>query len=612
MILTEEQAYLILKDKIEIHKSKQGFNAQSQDKNKRPEYYDGYNMVCDEYESIRVHSVAGVFPERLMGERSPNQTKEEYEYAKGNYQQTSNLPVFMDSVNTIQRSFNDGNWSIKYAKDVENDEDYEEYVTKDVPVYRSVENYIRYVLPGNKMRDAMGVTVIKPKIAYKKTSEDLMVEDDQTLRKPEILYYTSPCVWSNNDEDYFVIKTNEHTNLEDKKRGLVIWIVDEVNFFVFHQKKTEGDWYFELFDVIPHASESIPVKRLMGVPLVHENRLFWQSPFLFCVPALNSVVLDESYLQISKYKVGYPTRIIAANICDFTDNDGNNCIEGKLLLGTDKQKICPKCLGKGHLSRLSPQAEILVKPGTRENNYQGEDINNVIKYVSPDTEPMRMLREEINSNLKHARAIMHLKAEGEIEAGENVVESANKNKSLNAFIKPISDQMFDIYEWCLEIIGMQRYGSEYPKPIVISPQSFDFLTDEDYLVLIKQAQDASAPSFVIQSLIWKYLSAIFYTDLDAAKITSLIMQADRLITLPTNDINTGLINKTIEPWEKILHDSSINLVIDLQQTNDTFWKEATTDVMRKQMLIDLAKQRAADIKANTSTTPLIPAFTETV
>jgi hypothetical protein len=461
-------------------------------------------------------------------------------------------------------------------------------------------------MPANKLRDAMGVSVIKPRITYKMVGEEI-TEDDQNLRKPEILYYSSPCVWSNNDEDYFVIKTNEHSRLDDDKKGLVIWIVDELNFYVFHQKKKEHDWYFELMEILPHESGTIPVKRLMGVPLVHDNRLFWQSPFLFSVPALNSVVLDESYLQISKYKVGYPTRAIAANLCEFVDPSGDVCIDGFLgTPGTEQYRQCKKCNGTGRKSRLSPQAEILVKPGTRENNYQAEDINNVIKYFAPETDPMRFLREEINSQLKHARSIMHLKAEGEIEAGENVVESANKNKSLNAFIKPISDQMFNIYEWELHVMGMQRYGEDYPKPTVIAPQSFDFLTDEDYLVLIKQAQDASAPSFVIQSLIWKYLSAIFYTDLEAAKISNLIIQSDRLITLPTADINTGMINKTIQPWEKILHDSSINLVIDLQQTNEKFWADSTTDLMRKQQLIDLAKAKANEIKVANTTQPLIP------
>src|SRR5690349_18038973 len=128
MILTEEQAYLILKQKIDIHKDYQTISPSGR-KHKLPEYYEGYNKVVEEYESIRVHSVAGVFPEKLMGERSPNQTKEEYEYAKANYQQTSNLPVFMDSVNTIQRSFNDGNWSIKYDNEKETSESYERYVT---------------------------------------------------------------------------------------------------------------------------------------------------------------------------------------------------------------------------------------------------------------------------------------------------------------------------------------------------------------------------------------------------------------------------------------------------------------------------------------------------
>lgn len=606
-MITEQQAYDILADKIKKHKDHA--NVSMKRKSGRPEYYEGYNKVCDEYESIRVHSVAGVIPEKLFAKRSPNATEQEWNYAKDNYQQTSNLPVFMDFVSTVSRAFNDGNWSVEYKKDNTNIESYQEYVEGEVPTYYSVENYIRHVLPANKMRDAMGVTVVKPKISYKLDgSGEYLIEDDQELRKPEIFYFECPHVWSNEDEEYFVIKTNRYCKCDDGKEGFIIWVVDDVNFYVFHQTGKQADWSFVLKETIPHNSDTIPVQRLKGVPVIHDNHLFWQSQFLFAVPALNSVVLDESYLQISKYKVGYPTRIIAANICEFVDaKTQDNCINGYLgIPGSELYRKCPACDGTGSRTRLSPQAELLLKPGTRENNYQSEDVDKVLKYVSPPVEAMDLLRREISTQLYQARAILHLKSEGTPDSGENVVESANQNKSLNAFIKPISDQMFSLYEWILEVMAAQIYPENPPEVTVIFPQSFEFLTDKDYLFLIKEAQASGAPPFVIHALIWKYLSSIFYTDMEAAKVADLIMKTDRLVTLTTNEIQQGILNKTIEPWEKILHDSAIQFVMELQ-SEASFWKDNTDRVT---LLINKAKEKSDIIKAASNTGTGVPAFNQ--
>lgn len=610
--MTSEESAILLKQKIDIYKE-----AHASGKKEMPCFFDGYKELVEDYEDIRSHSVKGVFPHKIFRERSPHQTDQEFNFVKNNYQQTANLPLFMDTVSSVSRAFNEVDSFVKYKETgTKVGDDYMEYVTSGVPLYHSVENYVVHVVPSNKLRDAMGVTVVKPKrpltIAQTEQGEEIR-EDDQELRTPEIFYIPTPNIWSEPNKPYYILKTNEKSIVEENgkksRTGLVCWVVDDENFHIYAQTGNKADYIFQLIDSFEHNSGEVPVKRFMGIPVINEyGELVYQSPFLYAVPALNVVVLDQSYLQISKDKTAFPVQVMIGNECDFIDPGTNSqCFGGVITYhnseGHETQKQCTKCKGTGMKTRLSPQGTLLLRGRTRENP-EGEKVSDALTYVSPETHTMEFLEKQIQSKLSEARNILHLKTDNK-ETGENVIESGANAKALTAFIKPISDQMYNLYEWILNIMGMQRYGEAYPKPDVIYPKSFEFLTEEDYLILIKQAQEAGAPPFVIHSLIWKYLSSIFYTDTQAAQISELIMVSDRLITLTTNEIQQGLLNKNIEPWEKILHDSAIKFVLELQKENNSFWADGTN---RTQALIDKAKLRASEIKAATTIIPAIPPF----
>lgn len=612
--MTQEEAYKLAKEKILLYKSWK--ENMSEDKGDYCEFFEGYHALCEDYNDIRSHSVKGVFPHKIFKERSPHQTQQEFNFVKNNYQQTTNLPMFMDTVSSISRAFNDVESFVKYDEETPKGKEYKEYVTTGVPIYYSVENYVTQVMPENKLRDAMGVTVVKPKRTIKLVQEGdqiIAVEDDQTLRTPEIFYIPTPNIWSEPNAPYYILLSREKSKVMDGNKevpkGMVIWLVDETSFFIFAQTGDINKYEFELIDQFEHGSGEIPVNRFKGIAVINEaGDLVYQSPFLYAVPSLNVVVLDQSYLQISKDKTAFPVQVMIGNECDFLDPiTHSQCIDGSIEWQNEDgphRKDCPKCKGTGKKNRISPQGTLLLRGRTREGG-EAEKVSDALAYVSPETNTMQFLKSEISANTKNAKSILHLDTDSD-KAGENVVQSASNSKALTAFIKPISDQMYAMYEWILNVMGMQRYGTDYPKPDVVYPKTFEFLTEEDYLLLIKQAQEAGAPPFVISSLIWKYLSAIFYTDTQAAKVAELVMMSDRLVTLTTNEIQQGLLNKTIEPWEKILHDSAIKFIIELQ-SEPSFWAENRD---RVKLIIDKAKARATEIKTSTTVQPVINEFVQ--
>ena len=125
-------------------------------------YEDSVKMA----KHISYHAVKGEFPEELFINRSPNQTQKEYDYIKANYKQYT-LPEYTDYINTITRPFGDGNWAIDYREEEEvnviANKTFQEYVEMELPIYGSLEAFVKTILPNLKTIDANGFIGIRPK-----------------------------------------------------------------------------------------------------------------------------------------------------------------------------------------------------------------------------------------------------------------------------------------------------------------------------------------------------------------------------------------------------------------------------------------------------------------
>ena len=113
-----------------------------------------------------------------------------------------------------------------------------------------------------------------------------------------------------------------------------------------------------------------------------------------------------------------------------------------------------------------------------------------------------------------------------------------------SFIKPISDQIFTLYEFCLETIGMQRYGKLFQMPTLSYPKTFDFKSSEDYLRDINSAIENNLPPSFIQAVLLQYINAFYGDSSDSMKVFKLISETDRLFGLSQDEINTKLARGT--------------------------------------------------------------------
>jgi hypothetical protein len=570
-----------------------------------PEFYEGYNELCDQFDSICIHAEKGKFPDKLFLKRSPNQQPDEFEYVKQNYKQTT-LPVFIDYVNQLKRSFNDGNWAIHYS-----DEDFQKYVEKEFPVYGSVEEFEKEVLPVIKSKDPMGMLAMRPKeIPIMRDSEGNPVLtpegvfrfDDSIPVEPMINYFTVKQLVKFKENKFYIYLSRQKTIVkhgnQDCEDGMIFEVYDEQNIWFVKQIGKKTEFQFEIILYYNHALGYVPARRLKGIPVVDEYKVYYQSPFLYCVDSLDLVLLNSSNLQMSINHCVYPVRIMIGNECDFKEGE-HRCSNG-IISYYDKEvhieKTCLACNGSGLKTRISPLGTILLKPSGRDNPNGEISPDAAFKYVSPELSTLEFLMKKIADDEARARGIAHIYNTNTNAQGSDSETATGKyidQKTLYSFIKPISDEMFQTWEWIYKVTGEMRYGQSFKAPHFVYPITFEFLTEQDYIAQIKQSMDAGMPPSVIYPLIYRFLSTLFYTEPETNAAFVLISEADRLLTQMDVQISTGILNNTVQKWEKILHDSAFYFVKELKMEDEKFFDKTIEE--QKKMLVEKAQAKANEL-----------------
>ncbi len=149
-------------------------------------------------------------------------------------------------------------------------------------------------------------------------------------------------------------------------------------------------------------------------------------------------------------------------------------------------------------------------------------------------------------------------------------EIYDDSKAMYSFIKPISDQIFTLYEFCLKNIGIQRYGADFVAPELSYPKNFDFKTPEDYLKDISSALQNNLPPSFIQTILMQYINSFYGDNSKTTNIFRLVMSADRLFGISQDEINMQLAKGTIAKWEQVLHTSILSFINDSIQEDSEF------------------------------------------
>lgn len=564
-----------------------------------PLYEDSVEMA----EHIRYHAVKGVFPKELFKHRSPNQTEAEATYIEKNYKQHT-LPVYIDYRSTITRPFADGNWNIEYKEDAaaykQADKSFQKYVEKELPIYGSLENFIKFILPDIKSIDANGFISVRPKDIPLKEIEGEIVIDSDELYEPTIFYHASEDVINFKHNLFYLFLTKEKStvkvNNQKKKEGLVFELYTKNSVYFIVQKGEKSKFQFDVQEFYTHNLGEIPVSQLMGIPNLKDNEILWQSPFLYATDLLDVVATNANWLQASINSCVFPVKVMYGQRCEFRDSNGVLCHNGKLINEEGVERNCTSCNGSGLKSRLSPVGTLLINPSTKFETGEEKATQAPLQYISPEVHTLEFLRDKIAEDTSKARSILHLQtSNSNVKGSENMTATgmAIDNKSMYAFVKPISDQMFMIYEFCLKFIGLERYKEKFEQPKLSYPKTFDFKSSEDYLQDISKAIENNLPPSFIQAVLMNYLNSYYGDNSDAIRIFKLISNIDRLWGMRSEDINNKLARGLVAKWEDILHDSVILFINEAIELDPEFLNKELE--YQKEYLINKAKEIESEI-----------------
>lgn len=579
-----------------------------------PELWPGYNNACRERDRIRPHVEHGYYPERLFRERAPNQTEAEAKYMRDNFKQVT-LSHYDDFENSVLRALNENNWSITYGKEDDEQEDgtddYQQYVTSGISEFGSLFNYVRYVVPKVKTLDAMGLITVIPKLqtTLDEAGQEVVDPDGEVFPIPH--YVPVSRVWGFEYDKWYMWLTTEQSYVtrgnQRMKEGLVLLMCDDTNFYRIEQVGEKYKFEFVISIWWEHGQGFAPAMHLRGKPKEGDNGEFvWQSPYLSATESFDLVLFDSSYLAASKAKCVFPHQVQIGDDCEFVEQDtGAACAGSGVLRWWDgsgdspieKTKPCPKCHGTGMKSRMGPLGTLLVRPPNRTDAGETTTLANALSFVSPDVTSLQFLRSDIDKNVSAGRAMLHLSTETQaVEGGDakTATQSGIDLRANYAFIKPISDQIFDIFDFLHECIGLQRYGSSFTGVSITRPVSFDVRTETDMVEEIKAAKQADMPPAMLDTLIWNYAKARNQHDPEGLAVMETIAAADVLFSRPQSSIQFQLSQGLIDPWRVVLHEQAVSIYDELARQGKIV---RTADPMKDVEANALAMQELAKTRA---------------
>lgn len=580
--MTGDEVLQLINEVIEVEREKRK-------KHELPRYSATYIDAVKQRDRIKVHADPDYFPELIFNKRSPNQTEEQFKYVRENYQCTTN-PVWQDFISIVGKSFIDTNWQIVWQDE---DEDFKKYVTDNFPKYGSLETFIKEVVPSLKELDANGVIAVRPYRFQFVETEDGIKINDKELFEPTVYYH--PCenvIYYTDDYSLCVDDEKSEVLVADKKKkeGRVFYMYTTESIFKIIQIGKKEDNQYAISWQYDHNEGRKPCTKLKGVPIINSRgELYWVSRFYYAVPLLDLALANRNILQVSINNSVFPFRVMMATDCDFRDSH-SYCHKGSLLSLEDGMNLgnCGRCQGTGSLIPVSPLGVYLWQQPSAidQKGFPAKPV----EYISPANDPLIFVREQVEIDTQKARAILHLQtSNSDVKGSENMTATGTAIEMTNqyAFIRSESEQIFDLYDWALETIAWQRYGTYDVVPTLVYPQHFDFRTEADIWEEIKSARESEAAPYVISELYYKLFNSRFASDPEAQQKFETLLAADQLFALSDQQIALRKAGNSLENWQLSLHHSGLQFINQLIDNDNQYLKKELKD--RVTLLVDFAK-----------------------
>lgn len=525
--------------KITDEKLKQYFSSEGS-------LYALYDECKSEYDKLRIHA-DGIFPERLIKEKRPNEPPEIFEYRKKTYQPITQLPMskVITSFSKIRRS---PDWAIDYPDKqpatITDEETLEQYCTYNLPGYGSITDWAFGILLKQNLVDANALIAVIP------------IEtpaDKSTFYKPIPMLFNSDQVLEYNEKDkWCLVRSKRKVGYMDQSRyqtGSVFIYIDDQEIIIFEEAGRTYNKVYQQKNII----KQFPVFKVKAESYKQfDNMSLNRSRLNAMIPFLDEAASEYSDFMGSKVQHLYPLFWYFQNK-DCIACNGTGKITAKTTGG--QQTVCAKC-DNGKI-KFSPFASIAVEPspiGAQNNPVPPAG------FVVRDVEILKLQLELVEKNNLKAMSAVNMQFLDQtplnISGDAKNVDRAELNNTVynvaEDLIYSIDRVMYFINEWRYFVVVRNVAARKKLLPNIPVPQNFDLLP-EDYLM--KEVTDAitgKLSPFLIATLQEQLAVKKFYNQPELAGQVKLYFELDPLPAYTVDEKMSMLSNRGITMRDYVL------------------------------------------------------------
>lgn len=511
----------------------------------------------------------GLYPEKLLNERRPNEPLEVLEYRKKIFVPKTK-PTFSKIFSSLQKIRRSSDWSIRYEKQDEftriaEGETLEEYCEENYPGFTSLTNWVFTLMLRKYLIDPNAVVLVMPLTREVEVNEFL---------KPVAEIFDSKNVIDFVENDFAILLNpvgSIYYSGGKPVKGKTYFFCTTLQILRYDQ--ADGRGTFRLTDTYDHQLGYLPAFKLKGI-LVEQNsgQFLYESRISGVLPELDEAIREYSDLQAAKVLHIYPER------WEVTQSECVNCKgtgirQNPAYTGPDcgcpAQITCDTCHGRAY-TVAGPYNKILIKPaGMGEQNIPTPPAG----YVEKDVEIVKLMEESVEKHIYNALSSINFEFLAEKPLATSGIKTAMDGDEMNNTVHGIAEDIVSAMDNIYWLTALQRYKNLYPEddivgmvPTVAVPEKYDILSASHTQEEIKAAKESKTNPVIISALEVDYATRRFNADPDVRDRVQLILSLDPLPNISEDDKMSRLSNKGITQETYVI---SSNIQSFVQRAIDT-------------------------------------------
>lgn len=556
---------------------------------KKEHFY--YKKSCQLETDMRIHA-DGIFPEKLINERRPNEPDIVLEYRKKIFKPVTK-PYFGKIESTLQKIRRSSDWSIKYPEmsfdKILEGEKMNDYAEMNYPIFSSVTNWLFSLLLRNYLVDPNSVCLVAP----------LEIPDEENVMlKPVATIFNSNEVIDFVEGDYAVMQNKLGCVYNDRgrlKQGESYYIVTTLYISRYDQindkKQFAQAFYYE------HGLDELPVFKLGAVAIdVFGANTLYESRIYGITPQFDEALREYSDLQASKVLHQYPER------WEYTQNECKPCNStGKIIEGIGESACtvtCKSCAGTGYVA-TGPYSKMLIRP--QEAGTQNMPTPPA-GFVEKDVEIIKLQEVSCDNHIYKGLSAINFEFLAATPLNQSGTAKEVDKDELNNTVHAIAEDLVRITDHVYYLIAIYRYSMQYSKeqiyemlPRIAVPEKYDILSTKYYDEQITSAIKNKLNPVIINAMEVSYATKAFNNDLKVAAHVGIVLKLDPLAGVTEDDKMSRLSNGGITKTDYIIS-SNINKFVDNAIENDPGFIEL--DILEQRKIIEA--MAVEQIKAETA------------